>query len=405
MKLGNQSQTMTSFSRRSFLAGTGAVLAAPALGAPAASGETETIIVGAGAAGIAAARRLAAAGRRYRAGRGRRSRRRALHHRHQDLRRAVRSRRALDLFVRHQSGDQGAAQRESRNLSGAAGPAGADRPSQCTRKRAGGFSLERGARQSRDRRRRARQGRRELRAGAAEGSRRVEIDRRFRARSLQLRRRSQRDFVDGLGESGRSRQQRVLPARIRRAAGEPSRQHSGAAVDAGDADRHPGQQRRRRSPHREGYAARPLRDRHGFDRRAVGWQDRLSRRSCPSGSSTRSPDSRWAASITLRWSSAAIRSACSATMWCSRSRPIRRPAPLLANIGGTSLATVSVAGKFGRELSAKGEQGNGRFRDRLADRPLRRRHPQGGEAHRMRRTGILRRSCWARSRRQGRAAR
>ena len=65
MKLGNQSQTMTSFSRRSFLAGTGAVLAAPALGAPAASGETETIIVGAGAAGIAAARRLAAAGRRY----------------------------------------------------------------------------------------------------------------------------------------------------------------------------------------------------------------------------------------------------------------------------------------------------------------------------------------------------
>ena len=56
---------MTSFSRRSFLAGTGAVLASPALGAPAASSETETIIVGAGAAGIAAARRLAAANRRY----------------------------------------------------------------------------------------------------------------------------------------------------------------------------------------------------------------------------------------------------------------------------------------------------------------------------------------------------
>lgn len=56
---------MKPFSRRSFLATTGALLASPAFGAPAASGETEVVIVGAGAAGIAAARRLAAAGRRY----------------------------------------------------------------------------------------------------------------------------------------------------------------------------------------------------------------------------------------------------------------------------------------------------------------------------------------------------
>ena len=56
---------MKPLNRRSFLAATGAMLASPALGAPAASGETEVIIVGAGAAGIAAARRLAAAGRRY----------------------------------------------------------------------------------------------------------------------------------------------------------------------------------------------------------------------------------------------------------------------------------------------------------------------------------------------------
>jgi monoamine oxidase len=54
---------MTSLSRRSFLAGAGSVLAAPALAQS--SGETETIIVGAGAAGIAAARRLTAAGRRF----------------------------------------------------------------------------------------------------------------------------------------------------------------------------------------------------------------------------------------------------------------------------------------------------------------------------------------------------
>lgn len=54
---------MTSISRRTFLAGSSAVLAGPAFAGPAVS-EAEIIIVGAGAAGIAAARRLAAANRR-----------------------------------------------------------------------------------------------------------------------------------------------------------------------------------------------------------------------------------------------------------------------------------------------------------------------------------------------------
>ena len=53
------------FTRRSFLAASAALAVRPALGAPASSGEVEVVIVGAGAAGIAAARRLAAAGRRY----------------------------------------------------------------------------------------------------------------------------------------------------------------------------------------------------------------------------------------------------------------------------------------------------------------------------------------------------
>lgn len=59
---------MTSITRRSFLAvagASGAALTARAFAAPAVSGETEVIIVGAGAAGIAAARRIAAAGRRF----------------------------------------------------------------------------------------------------------------------------------------------------------------------------------------------------------------------------------------------------------------------------------------------------------------------------------------------------
>lgn len=56
---------MTTVNRRSFLAGAGSVLATPALGAPSSAGDTETVVIGAGAAGIAAARRLAAAGRRF----------------------------------------------------------------------------------------------------------------------------------------------------------------------------------------------------------------------------------------------------------------------------------------------------------------------------------------------------
>jgi monoamine oxidase len=56
---------MPTHSRRSFLAGIAALTAAPALGAVPASGEVEVVIVGAGAAGIAAARRIAAAKRSF----------------------------------------------------------------------------------------------------------------------------------------------------------------------------------------------------------------------------------------------------------------------------------------------------------------------------------------------------
>ncbi|MEA2872912.1 MAG: hypothetical protein QOH67_2888, partial [Hyphomicrobiales bacterium] len=54
-----------SLNRRNFIAGSAAVASAPALGAVSASGETDVAIVGAGAAGIAAARKVAAAGRRF----------------------------------------------------------------------------------------------------------------------------------------------------------------------------------------------------------------------------------------------------------------------------------------------------------------------------------------------------
>src|SRR3954447_2413284 len=51
--------------RRSLLIGAASMVAAPALGAVPASGEVDVAIVGAGAAGIAASRRLAAAGKRF----------------------------------------------------------------------------------------------------------------------------------------------------------------------------------------------------------------------------------------------------------------------------------------------------------------------------------------------------
>ena len=54
-----------SLNRRLFLSGAAALASAPALGAVSASGETDVAIVGAGAAGIAAARKIAAAGRRF----------------------------------------------------------------------------------------------------------------------------------------------------------------------------------------------------------------------------------------------------------------------------------------------------------------------------------------------------
>ena len=56
---------MTAISRRAFLTSAAALAAAPAWGQVRSSGEVDVAIIGAGAAGIAAARRVAAAGRRF----------------------------------------------------------------------------------------------------------------------------------------------------------------------------------------------------------------------------------------------------------------------------------------------------------------------------------------------------
>jgi NADPH-dependent 2,4-dienoyl-CoA reductase/sulfur reductase-like enzyme len=61
---GKQALTMKQFSRRSFLAAAAALSARPAFAAVAGPSLFDVVVVGAGAAGIAATRRLTAAGRR-----------------------------------------------------------------------------------------------------------------------------------------------------------------------------------------------------------------------------------------------------------------------------------------------------------------------------------------------------
>ena len=64
MRLGRERwEKMIAVSRRLFLASSAAAAASPTFGMPASSG-TDVIVVGAGAAGIAAARRIAAEGRK-----------------------------------------------------------------------------------------------------------------------------------------------------------------------------------------------------------------------------------------------------------------------------------------------------------------------------------------------------
>src|SRR3981081_713780 len=56
---------MSAVSRRAFLAGSAATVAAPAIAASAIDPDFDILIIGAGAAGIAAARRVAAAGLKH----------------------------------------------------------------------------------------------------------------------------------------------------------------------------------------------------------------------------------------------------------------------------------------------------------------------------------------------------
>ena len=217
---GNNSETM-SLNRRNFIAGS-AALASDA-------GARRRLGLGRGRRGDhrrgRGRNRCGAKGRgggpALRAARGERPHRRALSHRNRHLRRSLRSRRALAARAGHQSAGEARAAR-LRGLSGAAGAEAAHRQAQRARRRDGGLSRGDRAREPRDPGCGARQGRRHLRAGAAEGSGRVAPGGRILARAVRLRQESRRDLGGGFRALGRARRRCVLPPGARRAGGASS---------------------------------------------------------------------------------------------------------------------------------------------------------------------------------------
>ena len=316
------------------------------------AGEVDVVIVGAGAAGIAAARRVAAAKQRFALiEAGDRVGGRCVTDT-QDFRRAVRSRRALDPQSRRQSVEQA---RGAGRLDIYPAPRGQTVRIGPRKARDGeleNFLSRAGALASRHRRRRPRQDRYGG-GGAAARSRRLAAHDRIRSRALWLRQGSQGRLGHRSCPRGRARRRCVLPAGLWRAARQARRRPAGAAGDAGHAHRVGQRASRSTPPQRPRLRAR--RDRDGVDQCAGQRQDRIQAGAGPSASSMPRPSSRSAASITSRSTCRAIRSACNATTWCSNKSTGARTAALLANVSGTSLHLVEVAGRFRPRAVRQGE--------------------------------------------------
>ena len=246
----NSLDTMMAITRRTLLASAAALAAAPALGQVASSGEVDVAIIGAGAAGIAAARRVAAAGRRFaliEAGShvGGRC--------FTDTRSfgvAVRHRRALDSPAGHQSGGEG----ERRKPASMFIPRRPGRRSASGARHARESELEdflaaqvRATRAIAE----AARGKTDLAAARALPNDLAEwqSDDRIRARAVRHRQGSQRGLSDGLCQAA-ARRRGFLPARLWRAAGESGGRHCRCSS-------------RRRSPASNGSAAWKSRHRKG----------------------------------------------------------------------------------------------------------------------------------------------
>ena len=339
---------MSRLSRRSFLAASAMLAAGPAFGAPrkqptpapvpevGRSGSVDVVIVGAGAAGIAAARRLAAAGRRF-----------AL------VEAADRSAGAASPTPRPSGCRTIAARtgstpptsirwRSSRRRPGSTSirrrPASACASARRyrARRRDGGFSRRARARQRRHRGCRARQERRLVRAGAAEGSRRTGArrssscsDRTAAARISPMSRRSTSPRSPS-ATSTRS----AARASARWSPSSPPACRCSCATPATQIE-----WSSRANVSRSTTARRPVRrarrHRHGVDQRAHRRQDQVRARAAEAPARRRRQAHARQPTTTWRSSSPAIRSGCAATSWCSRKRAARRTAALFANVSGT----------------------------------------------------------------------
>ena len=209
---------MPPLNRRSFLAGAAMLASAPTMASAQGAGDVDIVVIGAGAAGIAAARRVLAAKRSVVVIEASDRTRRALRHRHAAVRRSGRSRRALDSHAGHQSPGEARRNDRSRRLSRAARAEDTHRPTLRARERSRGLPLGAGAGQPGDQRRRARQDRHVLCAGAAERFGRMAQHRRVRAWTLQLRQGFERSLGGRLLQVVGARQGCVLPAGLRDAA-------------------------------------------------------------------------------------------------------------------------------------------------------------------------------------------
>ena len=256
--------------RRDFLSASAAFAAAPLLGgrgwAAPLPREADIVVIGAGAAGIAAARRIQAANRKVIVLEATRPDRRALHHRHHDLRRAIRSRRALDTQSRHQPDDQIGARRGAGHRSGAAGAENPRRPPQRPRRRGRGIARHAGSRQPRHRRCLARQGRRVLRLRTAEGSGRLGGHHRIPARRQRHGQGSEGRFRDRQGPRAGSQRSAGLPPGAGHVDRKTWRRPAGFALDAGDP--HQLERPRRHGGDGRRQDRRPRRHHHRLEQRA-----------------------------------------------------------------------------------------------------------------------------------------
>ena len=173
----------------------------------------------------------------------------------------------------------------ARHLSGAAGPAHAARPPLRARRRDRGLSLHARAREQRDRRSCARARRCLLRAGPAEGPRRLARNDRFLPRSVRLRQGARGGCPRWIS---RGWLERDYSAFCRQGYGallaEPRGRPADSACDAGDPHRL-GRPRRRRGGERARPHRREHRDRHGVDQCARLRQDQI--RSRPAQAASR----------------------------------------------------------------------------------------------------------------------